>query len=323
MNTQQTAVVFPGQGTQRHGMGVDFFERFTEARTVYDEASGVLGWDVAAMCFGDDPRLDLTEFAQPCILTTEIAMFRSLEAHYGFFPDFFGGHSLGEYTALTAAGVIPLTDAVKIVHIRGKLMQEACSEKRYGMAAVISDEMNLDDITGVISELPVDIANINSKNQVVLSGELNGLGQVETRLAQGKEDADALRFVPLNVSAAFHSRFMKTIKDAFKNFLRSHSKNFNTDRSGNVTSNFSGGFHENSYEPVQAALVNQSFSPVKWRENMESLAEKAADIVEVGPARPLRSFFSSQGIVCRSVTSIESAARCFKRKEDGCDISLQ
>jgi [acyl-carrier-protein] S-malonyltransferase/trans-AT polyketide synthase/acyltransferase/oxidoreductase domain-containing protein len=323
MNRQRTAVVFPGQGTQRHGMGKDFYDRFDEARNVFDEASDALGWDVAGLCFGDDPRLHLTEFAQPAILTTEIAMFRCLSKHYGFDPCFFGGHSLGEYTALTAAGVIPLDAAVSIVNTRGRLMQRACDEQRFGMAAVIAEDLDPEGLADAIRDLPVDIANINAKNQVVLSGEKKGLARVESDLTGNTGHQDPVRFVPLNVSAAFHSRFMKPIKENFEALLETFSKTFQTDRCTHVTSNVSGGFHEKDSGALCSALVRQSYSPVKWRENMECLAGIAADIVEVGPARPLRSFFSSQGIGCRAVTTADSAARIFGRNEEAHETAIQ
>jgi [acyl-carrier-protein] S-malonyltransferase/trans-AT polyketide synthase/acyltransferase/oxidoreductase domain-containing protein len=302
-------------------MGKDFYDRYDEARDVYDEASDALGWDVAGLCFGDDPRLHLTEFAQPAILTTEIAMFRCLSKHYGFDPSFFGGHSLGEYTALTAAGVIPLGAAVRIVNTRGQLMQKACDENLYGMAAVIADDLDPEGLADVIRDLPVDIANINAKNQVVLSGEKKGLARVESGFAGNAEST--VRFVPLNVSAAFHSRFMKPIQENFEALLETFSKAFRTGRCTRVTSNVSGGFHETDSDALCSALVRQSYSPVKWRENMECLAGKASDIVEVGPARPLRSFFSSQGIGCRAVTTAESAARIFGRNEETHETAIQ
>ena len=115
MKDKLIAVVFPGQGSQRPGMGKDFYEQMPVCRQTFEEAGNALGWDVAAMCFGEDERLHLTEFTQPCIVTTEICMLRGLAERYGFAPDYFGGHSLGEFTALVAAGVLPLADTVKIV----------------------------------------------------------------------------------------------------------------------------------------------------------------------------------------------------------------
>jgi malonyl CoA-acyl carrier protein transacylase len=131
------AIVFPGQGSQRPGMGKDFHERFAVAREVYAEASAAAGLDLEALCFGEDERLGLTEFTQPAILTTEIAMLRALEAEFGVEGELFAGHSLGEYTALVAAGVLALADAVRLVRKRGALMQQAVPAGEGAMIAVI------------------------------------------------------------------------------------------------------------------------------------------------------------------------------------------
>jgi malonyl CoA-acyl carrier protein transacylase len=124
------AVVFPGQGSQRAGMGRDVFERFAVAREVFERASDALSLDLREICFGDDPRLDRTEFTQPAILTTEIAMLRAVEEGTGLSFAYFGGHSLGEYTALCAAGAMELEDAVRLVRRRGACMQTARNSSR-------------------------------------------------------------------------------------------------------------------------------------------------------------------------------------------------
>src|SRR5689334_6456395 len=117
-----TIIVFPGQGSQRAGMGRDFCERFPTSRRVFEEASDAAGFDLAALCAGDETRLALTEYSQPAILTTQIAMVCALAEGWGVTAQCFAGHSLGEYSALVAAGVIPLADAVRIVRERGRLM---------------------------------------------------------------------------------------------------------------------------------------------------------------------------------------------------------
>jgi [acyl-carrier-protein] S-malonyltransferase/trans-AT polyketide synthase/acyltransferase/oxidoreductase domain-containing protein len=309
--TQTTGAVFPGQGTQWHGMGRDFFDHYKEAKQTFEEASDCLGWDVASLCFGEDPRLHLTEFAQPCILTTEIAMYRSITAHHGFHADCFGGHSLGEYSALTAAGVMDLGDAVRIVHERGKLMQNACPEGTGGMAAVISETLDLDDVNHAITGMDVDIANINSASQIVLSGGVEGLKAAESRLKESATGSDGFRFVPLTVSAAFHSRFMAGVAHTFRRILDGFADRFDFSRSAVVTSNYDGGFHRETDADVLDSLSCQIVSPVRWRDNMDTLASRTTDIFEIGPSRPLRSFFKSQGIACRSLTSVGSVERQF------------
>jgi len=311
MRENKTAVVFPGQGTQKHGMGKDFFDNIKESRDTFEEASQTLGWDVAALCFGDDEKIHLTEFAQPCILTTEIAMFRGLQSLYGFAPDYFGGHSLGEYSALVAAGAMGFSEALTAVQTRGQLMQQATPPGTGSMAAVIADGLDPDMIRRTLSGLPVDVANINSADQVVISGHAESMKAAEERLRQSGDENQSMRFVPLNVSAPFHSRFMNTIRDAFAEVLNAFSAKLNPEKAVHVTSNFTGGFHSNDAANIIEQLVSQISNSVNWRDNMQALAEKAQLIYEIGPNRPLRNFFKSIGITCRSITSFSSAKRAF------------
>ena len=188
MANGKTAIVFPGQGSQRHGMGKDYYESIPECRRIYEEASDALGWDVAALCFGEDEKLNLTAFAQPSIVVTEIAMLKAIMEKYGITPDVFGGHSLGEYTALVAAGVLPLETVIRIVHIRGRLMQEAVPVGQGGMTAVIRKDIDSRMIGEMLSDLPVDVANINSPNQIVISGRSKAMPIAEERIAKALAD---------------------------------------------------------------------------------------------------------------------------------------
>ena len=311
MNSEKTAVVFPGQGAQRSGMGKDFYENIKESRQTYEKASQTLGWDVADLCFGDDEKINLTEYAQPCILTTEIAMFEGLKSLYGFTPDYFGGHSLGEYTALVAADAMPFSEALKTVQIRGQLMQQATPPGTGGMAAVIFQNLDVDLIHKILEGLPLDVANINSADQVVISGQADSIEIAGDRLKQLTNSDQSLRFVPLNVSAPFHSRFMLSIRDTFRDVLNSVSAKLNPDNAGKVTSNYTGCFHSGNTANIIEGLVSQISNSVNWRDNMKALAGKAQKIYEIGPNRPLRNFFSSIGITCQSITTFSSAKRTF------------
>jgi len=311
MEGKNIAVVFPGQGSQKAGMGRDFFDTVPVSRETFEEATQILGWDVADMCFSGDERLNLTEYAQPCIVTTEIAMLRGLQALYGFDPSYFGGHSLGEYSALVAAGAMPLAEALRITQTRGQLMQQASPVGEGAMAAVISDGLDLEKLAGVLSDLPMDIANVNSTRQVVISGQSSALTEVEERLMKMAADADALRFVPLNVSAPFHSRFMENIKGSFKDALSTLTKKLNPVPARRVTSNVSGLFHSESTNEIIDRLVAQLSGTVQWKKNMHALAAHADVIYEVGPGRPLRDFFKTIGVTCSSITNLRSAQRLF------------
>lgn len=311
-DNKKIAVVFPGQGSQRPGMGKEFYEQMPVCCATFEEAADALGWDVSAMCFGEDERLNLTEYTQPCILTTEICMLRGLAERYGFSPDYFGGHSLGEFTALVAAGVMPLSETLKIVQTRGKLMQEAVPVGVGGMAAVISENIDIDILKKAIQGLAADVANINSANQVVISGEIPAIDETEKRLTQNFPAEKAFRFIRLNVSAPFHSRLMKTIEDRFAETLEKFGNNLNPLNAAKVTSNFTGSFHADGVSDVRKNLVNQISNTVNWRKNMQTLAEKTQDIYEVGPGRPLRDFFKTIGIACQSITGMTAADKIFK-----------
>ena len=306
------ACVFPGQGAQKPGMGKDYYDNIPISRQTYEEAAEALGWDVAGLCFGEDERLDLTEYTQPCILTTEIAALRGLQSLYGFSPTIFGGHSLGEITALVAADVLPLADAVRIVHIRGQLMQKAVPVGVGGMAAVISQYLNLDVVRKNLADLPLDVANANSAHQVVISGALGVFPEVEKRLRNAFAHDQGFRFVPLNVSAPFHSRFMKPIEEAFADALRNGGKNIVPGNAPQVTSNFSGHFHADSAEDIIQCLVSQLSETVRWIDNMKCIAAKADMIYEIGPSRPLRDFFKTIDLNCLSITNMSTSERTFR-----------
>lgn len=313
MDSQSIALVFPGQGSQKTGMGRDFYDESDIGKTTYQEASEALGFDVASLCFEEDERLNLTEYAQPCILATEIAMFRVIDNLYGLRPARFGGHSLGEYTALVTAGVLPFPEALRVVRERGRLMQQATPVGMGGMAALIADTLDRDELSALLEDLPVDIANLNSARQVVISGETKGLAEAETRLTDILGARGAFRYVPLTVSAPFHSRFMEVIKEPFRAVLKDIESTIQPANAPSVTSNFTGGFHENSCEAIIDRLVAQLSGTVRWIDNMQALAEGGMSIIELGPGRPLRDFFKSIEVSCASVTTLASARRTFEK----------
>ena len=311
----KVAVVFPGQGTQRKGMGEDFYHAVAASQAVYEEASDLVGWDVADMCFQENDLIDLTEYAQPCIFTTEIAMLRGLESICGFVADFFGGHSVGEYAALVAAGAMPFSEALKAVRERGRLMQQYFPEKAGGMMAVIGENLSPERIGDEIAHLSVDVANINSSTQVVISGRFDALDQARQIIEKSVTDPQSVRFVPLNVSAPFHSRFMAGIEEDFRAVLVSARETFCSASAQQVTSNYTGGFHPDDVKAVIDNLVFQISGTVQWRQNMDRLCEKADTVYEVGPHRPLNLFFRSIDVECKSITTLAAAERAFNKNE--------
>lgn len=316
MNSRDCAVVFPGQGVQRPGMGRDFHQQFDCARAAYAEASEAIGLDLAALCFGEDARLSLTEYAQPAILVTEIAMFRAACELLQLDPAelVFGGHSLGEYTALVAAGALPLSDAACIVRERGRLMQVAAPVGTGGMTAVIGDDLEPGDILPLLDGLQVTVANDNARNQVVLTGLLADLDTAEQALTARRAALGIDRCVRLDVSAPFHSPFMEPAEAGYRAFLANKLDGLDTAHCIRVTSNFSGGFHACDRALVQEQLVRQISGTVQWRANMKTLAHIADRIVEVGPGRPLRGFFATLGIDVQAVTAVRALQRLAEKE---------
>ncbi len=307
MNSQ--AVLFPGQGSQRAGMGLDFKEKYSEAAEVFVSATTTLGWDVAEMCRGEDPRLDLTEFTQPCILTVEIAMFRALQKHYSFAPNAFAGHSLGEYTALVAAGAIPLESALRLVSARGRFMQNCIAPGGGAMVAVIMTNLELEEIGKMATALKVDIANDNSSNQVVVSGQAEPVAELSKALQS--RFSESIRLVPLAVSAPFHSRWMANAQEQFGEVLRLEAHHFDVSKATRVLSNFSGKNHTGRLDDLSTALINQISGRVRWRENLAMVREQCDSLVEVGPTRPLSGFCKTMGFPVNAVIDYRSADRAF------------
>ena len=294
-------LVFPGQGSQRPGMGADFYEQYPQAKEVFDRAGAALGEDLAAICFGEDERLDLTEYTQPCILTCSIAILRTLEAELEFEAQLFAGHSLGEYSALVAAGVFSLEDAVKIVRARGKLMQQAVPAGIGAMAAIIGDDLPDLDYRSIVEAAGAEIANMNSPAQVVISGRKAAVEKAATAI---EEKFSQLQTMPLNVSAPFHSSLMRSVEAEFRNCLLEFSESIVPANIGRVASNFSGKLH--TKETLIDNLVQQVSSNVRWIDNMKLLADGGNPILEIGPNKPLSRFFGALGTKIKSVMNLKS-----------------
>lgn len=296
-------------------MASDFTERYAVARTVFEEAQAALDLDMVRICHTADERLHITEFTQPAILTAEIAMLRVLQEHFGVEGRWWGGHSLGEYTALVGAGAIPFQVALRLVHLRGKLMQEAVPIGQGGMIAVIQDDLDLQWVDRVAMAHEVDVANYNSPSQVVLSGVASGIEAVRVELNAVVQETSG-RVVELNVSAPFHSRLLRDIEPVFREALLAESPHFISERAKWVASNYLGGFHDGTTEGLVEAMTRQIGSPVRWTDNMRALIERCpGTILEIGPNRPLRRFFSQLGYAVISVINLRGAIRAFGEKE--------
>ncbi|HYB98888.1 MAG TPA: ACP S-malonyltransferase [Candidatus Limnocylindrales bacterium] len=302
--TTAVAFVFPGQGCQRLGMGRDFVEAFAESARVFEEASDASGLDLAAICFADETRLALTEFQQPAILTVEIAMCEALRSHFGVHPTLFGGHSLGEYAALVAAGALALGDAVRLVRLRGRLMQEAVAPGEGAMTAILQRDLDVEALAELVAPMNVDIANHNAPDQAVISGTAGDVARAVEAVRQ--HPSWKARTIALRVSAPFHSRYMQPVAEPLAEALAELPLT-NASKATSVLSNTSGGFHTGSRPALEDALTRQVTATVQWVANMRALLGRDARILEVGPGRPLRGFFASVGTTIASVNSVSAA----------------
>lgn len=299
-------MVFPGQGCQKVGMARDFAERYAESAEIFDRASDALKLNMRELCFEPSDLLDKTEFTQPAILTAEIAILAALNKHYAVKPQYFAGHSLGEYSALVAADVFKLEDAVQIVRQRGALMQSAVPQGIGAMAALIMAEIPEDQVKEICKEHGSECANFNSSDQIVISGEKNAVElscqALASRFAQ-------MRIIALNVSAPFHSSLMRPIEGSFKQFLTSFAERFNLSNCNKVLSNFSGTYH--TADTLVSALVDQISGPVRWVDNMKAIGKNSIPIYEVGPQRVLSKFLATLNIPSKAITDIRSLEKTF------------
>lgn len=278
-------LLFPGQGAQEVGMARDLYESFTVAREVFDRADEALGFKLSDLIFsGPEEELQKTEFTQPAILTASVAALRVLEQKTGapLAPDFVAGHSLGEYTALVAAGTLSLEDGVRLVRLRGHLMQEAVPLGEGAMAAILGlDPEQVQNICSEAGSFGVcQAANFNSPGQVVISGQTDSVNKA---VALAKE-AGARRAIPLKVSAPFHCSLMRGVADQLKAAFEDCS--WQSPRFP-VVCNVSAR-PVRTVEDIQAALFDQTYSPVLWADSVQFMAEEGVDLfVELGPGKVL------------------------------------
>ncbi|NNF00389.1 MAG: ACP S-malonyltransferase [Pyrinomonadaceae bacterium] len=277
------AYIFPGQGSQSVGMGKDLFDSYAEARSVFEEADESLGFSLSEMCFsGTEEDLALTANTQPAILTTSIAAYRAMEANGYPKPDYVAGHSLGEYSALVAAGAINLADAVKTVRKRGAYMQDAVAVGVGAMAAIIgSDLSTVQECCQEAAQQQIcSPANINSAKQIVIAGNAEAID----RACEILKDRGARRAIKLNVSAPFHCALMKAAEEKLSIDLQGITF---SDLDFPIFENVSA--EENSKGArVAEALTRQVSSPVRWLETVQNIIGRDVDtFVEVGAGKVL------------------------------------
>ena len=276
------AFMFPGQGSQYVGMGKEFYEKNEACKAIYETASIATGLDIEALCFEENDDINITEYTQIAMLTTEVAMMQAVK-ECGITPDVTGGLSLGEYSAIVASGVMDFEDCAKVVRKRGIYMQDEVPVGKGGMAAIIA--MDADKILSVLEKVDgiVGIANYNCPGQIAISGEKEAVEQACVLL----KEAGAKRCIPLNVSGPFHSPMLKGAGDKLAKELENVTIH---DISIPYVTNVTGDFVADK-EQVKDLLATQVSHSVKWIQCVEAMLRDGVDtFVEIGPGKTLSSF---------------------------------
>ena len=292
----KTAVIFPGQGAQYVGMAKDFYDSFEDSKKVFDEADDVLDIELKKICFEENDDINKTEYTQPAMVAAEVAIYEHLK-NAGLKADVFAGLSLGEYSALVAAGAMTLADGIKTVRRRGILMQNEVPLGMGGMAAVIA--MDADKIAEICENTPgkVQIANYNCPGQIVISGEAEAVKAASAALAE----AGAKRVIPLNVSGPFHSQMLVPAGEKLYDFLQGVD----------IAEGFAPYYCNADAEEITDAakvkelLKRQVYSSVRWQQTIENMIADGVDtFIEVGPGKTLTGFVKK---INREVKSINIA----------------
>lgn len=305
------AFVFPGQGAQYVGMGKEFYEQISVSRKVYTIASEVTGLNLPGLCFEKNEQIDITEYTQIAMLTTEAAILAALQEK-GVKADVAAGLSLGEYGAILTAGAMSLEDVFRVVRQRGILMQEAVPTGG-AMCAVL--EMDGEKIAKICDETEgiVSVANYNCPGQIVITGEEGAVAVAVEKL----KEAGARRCIPLNVSGPFHSAMLKEAGEKLGKVLEQvELRAFSTPYVTNVTAEY-------VTEPseIKELLGRQVYSSVKWQQSVERMIADGVDtFIEIGPGRTLTGFLKKinknvTGLHIEKVEDLDAVVKMLGEKQ--------
>jgi [acyl-carrier-protein] S-malonyltransferase len=299
------ALIFPGQGSQVVGMGAEFYNKFEIVKKIFNQADEKLGFSLSNLILnGPTDELQLTKNTQPAILTVSYSIFSVLKNEFKFnFKNFkyFAGHSLGEYSALVCSEAINFSDAIYLLHERGKAMQESVPVGEGSMLAVLG--VNIKDLNELIKNVKdtkgtCEIANDNAFGQVILSGDKKSIEALQLHLKVKK-----IKSIPLNVSAPFHCSLMKPAAEIMRNKI--NNTKFNDTLFpiiNNVTAE-----PENNPSKIKSLLVDQIFSTVRWRESVVNMSQLGVKkFIEVGPGKVLSGMIKRtvKDVKCFSINSI-------------------
>lgn len=305
MYLSKITIIFPGQGSQYVGMGKDFYEKYESVKKIYKKADDILGCDLSKLIFeGPENELRITKHTQPAIVTTSVALWTVIQEELELVPNFMAGHSLGEYSALTASGNIHFEDSLNLVRKRGIFMDDASTQVNGTMAAVLG--INREELQKICEYITskgyvVQLANINSPNQIVISGVTEGI-ELAGKLAKEK---GAKKIIPLSVSGPFHSVLMESAK----NRLAPVVNEVDINRADvQVVMNVTGKPEFNELQ-IRNNLIEQVVSPVLWTDSIEWMIKNGTDtFIEVGPGKVLSGLVKkiSDQVKIINIDNIES-----------------
>ncbi len=299
------ALLFPGQGSQIVGMGLEFYNSFEIVKKIFSEADDRLNFKISKIILeGPDNDLKLTKFTQPAILTVSYSIFSVLKKEFGLKLDdfkYFAGHSLGEYSALVCSESLNFTDGVYLLHERGKLMQESVPVGEGGMLAILGTEASL--VEGLISEIKnkeiCEIANDNANGQLIVSGNINSIKLLQNLIKKNNKKS-----ILLPVSAPFHCSLMKPAAEKMKFKIDEiNFKNPIIEIINNVTA-----LPLSTNENIKKLLIEQIYSKVRWREIILFMEKnKVKEYIEIGPGKVLTGLVKRivKNNVSNSINSLE------------------